>query len=112
MTEAYRLIEVFTSEDVRWQGHPASKAVIDFVAGLGQAARSIVTRGIGGSYENGDKTTLELEVLSYHLPLKIEILVPAAAFEAALAGVVERVPDGMVCVSDRAVVSRRSTRGA
>jgi PII-like signaling protein len=108
MSEPYRLVEIFTSEDVRWQGHPVGKAVIDYVAGLGLAARCVVLRGIAGAYENGEKTTLELEVLSYHLPIKIEILLPAEAIDTVLPGIQERVADGFVLVSDRTLISRRS----
>lgn len=108
MPQPYSVVEIFTSEDVRWQGHPVGKALVDFIAGLGLAARCVVMRGIAGGYENGERSTLEMEFLSYHLPLKIEIVLPSSELAAVLPGIEERVTDGMVLVSDRVLRSHRT----
>ena len=44
----YKKIEIFTSEEARWQGQPLYAAVVQFVHDLKIAARCLVTRGIEG----------------------------------------------------------------
>lgn len=107
---SYKVIEVFTSEDTRWQGKPVFEAILDFVNGLRVSARCSVFRGIAGCYENGELSTMKLEILSFKMPLKIEIVLPAAEAERVLAAVREMVDDGVVGVRDLNVVSHRTEK--
>ena len=75
--QQYKKIEIFTSEEARWQGQPLYDAIVQFVHDLKIAARCLVTRGIEGSYESGEIATGRLEVLSYNMPVRITIIVPA-----------------------------------
>ncbi|MEJ2032276.1 MAG: DUF190 domain-containing protein, partial [Deltaproteobacteria bacterium] len=76
-TMLYKIIEIFTSEEAKWHGRVLYDAVVEQVNGLKIAARTIVTRAIEGSYENGEIATGRIEVLSYNLPVRITIILPA-----------------------------------
>jgi CBS domain-containing protein len=106
----YKIIEIFTCEGVRWQENFLQDAIVQFVHDLKIAARCLVTRGIGGSYESGEIATGRLEVLSYNMPLRITIVVPAAESEMILSRAEQMVSDGIVAVHDLNVISHK-TRG-
>ncbi len=106
----YKVIEIFTGEEARWQGKQLHSAIVGRVNDLKIAARCIVTRGIEGSYENGEIATGRLEVLSYNMPIRITIIVPAAEFDAVLSAVEEMVADGIIASRDVEVVLHK-TRG-
>ena len=82
----YQAIEIFTSETARFRNQPAADAVIQYIRDLKIAARCIVTRGIAGCYESGEITTPKLEVLSYNLPLRIYIVLPAGGNRSGAGG--------------------------
>ena len=108
--QQYKKIEIFTSEEARWQGRPLYAAIVQFVHDLKIAARCLVTRGIEGSYESGEIATGRLEVLSYNMPMRITIIVPAVESERILSKAEEMVTDGIVAVQDLSVISHK-TRG-
>jgi CBS domain-containing protein len=104
----YKKIEIFTSEQARWQGRPLYDALVQFVHDLKIAARCLVTRGIEGSYESGEIATGRLEVLSYNMPLRITIIVPAVEADRIVSKVEVMVKDGIVAVEDLNVVSHKT----
>lgn len=104
----YKAIEIFTDEEARCQGKPVTDAVLDYVHSLKIAARCIVTRGIAGCYESGEITTTRVEVLSYNLPVRIYIVLPAAAIDQVLAGLDPLVSDGIIALHDLSVVSHKA----
>jgi CBS-domain-containing membrane protein len=104
----YKKVEIFTSEQTRWQGRPLYDAVVQFVHDLKIAARCSVTRGIEGSYETGEIATVRLEVLSYNMPLRITIITPAVEADKILSQVEVMVKDGIVAVEDLNVVSHKT----
>lgn len=106
----YKLITVYTSEDARWHGKSVSEAIVTFVRGLKLAARCAVTRGIAGCYENGELATTTIEVLSYKMPLKVEIVLPTSEAERVLPTVQDMVSDGIVSVGDLDVVSHKTQK--
>lgn len=106
--QQYKKIEIFTSEEVRWQGQPLYAAIVQFVHDLKIAARCLVTRGIEGSYESGEIATGRLEVLSYNMPVRITIIVPAFESERILSKAEEMVTDGIVAVQDLSVISYKT----
>jgi len=107
----YKIIEIFTGAEARWQGQPLHSAVVQAVHDLKIAARCLVLRGIEGAYESGEIATGSLEVLSYNMPLRITIVAPAAEAEKIVALAKEMVQDGIVAMQEVQVVSHR-TRGA
>jgi CBS domain-containing protein len=106
----YKIIEIFTSEQERWHGQQLHSAVVQHVSGLKIAARCIVTRGIEGSYESGEVSTGRIEVLSYNMPVRIAIVLPASDFPRVLLEVEKMVTDGIIGVRDLSVVAYK-TRG-
>ncbi len=103
----YNVIEIFTSEEARWNGRPVHSAVIEHVRKAKIAARCLVIKGIAGCYESGEVATGLIEVLSFNLPLKIEIILPSAELNVILPGIEEMVTDGIVVVEDMDIRSHR-----
>lgn len=106
----YKAIEIFTSEEARCQGKPATDAVIDYIRKLKIAARCIVTRGIAGCYENGEVTTQKLEVLSFNLPIRIYIVLPASETARVLADFNKMLIDCIIALHDLKVVGHRARK--
>jgi CBS domain-containing protein len=106
----YKVIVIYTSEDARWHGKPVYEAVVSFVRNLKLAARCAVTRSVAGCYENGDMAATKIEILSFKMPLKIEIVLPASEAERVLPTVGEMITDGIVSVADLQVVSHKTQK--
>jgi len=106
----YRVIEIFTSEDARCGGTALYRAVVHKVSSFRIAARCVVTRGIAGSYESGEVATQAIEVLSYNMPLKIEIILPAAELSRVLPEIEAMVTDGMVVVEEMDIRCHRTKK--
>lgn len=106
----YSVIEVFTSEEARWHGVPLYDAIVRAVAKEGAFARCLVTKGIAGCYEDGELASHRVLDLSYNMPLKIEIVLPASELERVLARVEEMVGDGIIVVEDVEIRSHRTHR--
>jgi CBS domain-containing protein len=104
----YKIIEIFASEEARWQGRALYSAIVQNVNDLKIAARTIVTRGIEGSYESGEMVTGRIEVLSYNMPVHITIILPAMEFDHVLSKVEEMVADGIVAVRNIDVISHKA----
>lgn len=104
----YKAIEIFTSEEVRWQGKPLSDAIVRFISGLKIAARCMVTRGTDGCYESGEVATRKLEVLSYNMPLRIHVILPAGDLERVLPDIEKMVTEGIVVIHHLDVASHKT----
>lgn len=100
MPLTYRIIEIFTSEEARFGGRPLYDAVVEFVSRSKIAARCIVTRGIAGSYENGEIASTNIEVLLFNMPIKIEIILPSAELDTILPKIEEMVRNGIVAIRE------------
>lgn len=107
MSLPYGVIEVFTSEQARHGTTPLYQAIVEFVRMQKIAARCIVTKGVAGCYENGEVATHGIEVLSFNMPLKIEIILPMVELERILPEVESMVSDGIVVVEDMRIRSHR-----
>jgi len=104
----YQLIQIYTSESARCQGHPATLAIVDAIRGLRIAARCQVSRCQAGCYENGETSSDRMEILSYNAPVKIEIIVPNAEAEKVTNRLMELLPDGIIAVSELNVLSHKA----
>jgi CBS domain-containing protein len=107
---SYKIIEIFTSEEARWRGGPLAEAIVQHVRSLKIAARTMVARATQGSYESGEISTTGVEVLSYNMPVRVSVVLPASELENVLPKIEEMVEDGIVAVQDLNVVSHK-TRG-
>lgn len=103
MSLDYRMIEVFTNEEAKYKGQSLHAAIVLRVRDLRIAARCIVLRGVAGCYETGEIATQGIEVLSFNMPLKIEIILPSAELERVLPIIEEMVGEGIVVVGDRSM---------
>lgn len=103
----YKVISIYANENARWQGKSLGDALIKLLKERRAAARCLVTRGVAGCDENGQESTSHVEVLSFNLPLKIEIVLPGPEAETILPQVSEMVGEGIVGVSNLRVVSHR-----
>lgn len=106
----YKMIEIFTSENVRWNHKPLAVAVMEAVGKLKTASRCMITRAVAGSYENGEMSTSRVEVLSYRMPLKIEILMPENELPLLLPELESMVVDGIITVRDSQMVSHKTEK--
>ncbi len=104
----YKAVEIFTSEKARYGKKPVVDAVLEYVQGLKLAARCIVTRGIAGCYESGELATGRLEILSFNMPVRIYIVIPAAETERVLDGLNGMISDGILVLHDLNVLSHRA----
>lgn len=100
MSINYQAITVFTTEQAKYKGKPLSAALVERISNLHIAARCIVCRGIAGCYENGDIATHGIEVLSFNMPLKIEIIFPSAELQCLLPIIDEIVTDGIAMIQE------------
>lgn len=107
----YKAIEIFTSEEARYRKKPVADAVMQYIKDLKIAARCIVTRGVAGSYESGEVATGRIVILSFNMPVRIYIVLPAAETERVLSGLNGIVTEGIVALHDLNVLSHR-TRSA
>jgi CBS domain-containing protein len=103
----YKAIEISTSEEARYCKKPLADVIVQFIRDLKIAARCIVTRGVSGCYESGELATHRLEVLSYNLPMRIYIVIPAAEAQRVLDGINGMVADGIIALHDLHVLSHR-----
>jgi CBS domain-containing protein len=104
----YKAIEIFTSEETHYRNKPVAEAVIQRIRDLKIAARCIVTRGIAGSYESGELATGRLEILSFNLPIRIYIVIPAVETERVLNALDGMIDSGIVALHDLNVLSHRA----
>lgn len=103
----YKSIVIFTSENARYGNAPLCKAVIHYVRDLKIHARTFVSKGIAGSYENGEIAHHAIEVISMNMPLRIEIILPASELDTVLPELEKIVEDGIITVNDINIVSCR-----
>lgn len=106
----YKIIHVFTSEEARFEGRPLQEAIIERVRGLKTAARCMVTRADAGCYENGEVATRKIEILSFNMPVHIEIVLPEAEAALLLPQIERMVEDGIVGVGSMTVSLHRTRK--
>ncbi|MDR3631624.1 MAG: DUF190 domain-containing protein [Desulfocapsaceae bacterium] len=105
----YTCIEIFTSESARWQGQALHYAIVRYVNALKIAARTIVSKGVAGSYESGDLASEWIEVLSFNMPVRITIILPASETASVLAGIQEMVAEGIIALREMDVVFHKTS---
>ncbi|MGC8494595.1 MAG: DUF190 domain-containing protein [Syntrophobacteraceae bacterium] len=104
----YKIIEIYTSEETKWHRRPVHSAVIECMSSLKIPVRTIVTRGIGGAYENGEITAGGFDILSCKGPIHITIILNADYFDDILSKVQEMVPEGIITARDVEVLVHRA----
>jgi CBS domain-containing protein len=110
MSLKYKVIKIYTSEDIHWHGKVLYNAIIEYIRSLKLAARCSINRGIAGCYETGEVSTQNLLDLSYNLPITIEIILPAVELEMVLSHLEEMVVDGIIAIHELEVRSYHSSK--
>ncbi len=110
MSLDYRVIEIFTSEEAKFKGMPLFQSIVKKVSSFKIAARCIVSRGIAGCYENGEICTQGIEILSFNMPIKIEIILPVAELDRVLPEIQKMVTDGIVLVEKMNICCHITTK--
>ncbi len=106
--QPYKVIDIFTSEEARWQGQLLPRAIGEYIRDLKIPARLLVVRGVAGVYESGEISTPGIEILGYNMPVWIRIILPAPEAGQVLPTLEKMVTDGIVAVQDLQVVSHRT----
>ena len=70
MAMNYRLITIYTAEEVRRHGKPLHEAVTDYVQHLKIAARCVVFRAMAGCYETGEIASQNLSLIHISEPTR------------------------------------------
>jgi CBS-domain-containing membrane protein len=110
MPIAYRVIEIHTSEEVRCQGRLLHERIVDHVRDLRIGARCVVYQGSEAVYENGEAVTAKVMALSYNMPLRIEILLPAAEAERILPELESMVCEGLIGARELTVFAHKTRK--
>ena len=106
----YKLIEIFTSEDVRYRHRPVAEAILQLVQTMQIAGRCHVAKGTDACYETGEMATQNLLELSYNLPVKIEILLPSADAATLLPLLEDILTEGVIAVRDTSVYTYKTNQ--
>jgi CBS domain-containing protein len=96
MAIEYNIIEIFTDEEARYKGKPLYKAIVDLVKDLKIIARCVVFKGTEAYYETGEMAMQDILIISYNLPIKIEILLPSTELDKVM-NALEIMIDSGIC---------------
>ena len=96
----YNIIEIYTSEEVRCGKKVLHEEIVACIRQLKIAARCIVSKGIEAVYEDGEIATQKMLNLSYNMPLKIEIILPASERKQVLNKLEPMVCEGIISWRD------------
>lgn len=110
MSIKYSIIEVFTDEETRHKGKPVWEAIMERIKSLKIAARVGVYKGIAGCRENGDVSINSIEVLSYNMPVKVEVILPSTQLDNVLPIVDNLVTNGIVSTREVNVAIYRAEK--
>jgi CBS domain-containing protein len=107
----YKVIDIFTNEQAWWQGRPLTDAILERIRDMKIAARTMIVKGSQGSYETGEVAGMEkIEPVSYNMPVRITIVIPAAELARVSSAIEEMVDDGIIGVHDVDLIIHK-TRG-
>ncbi len=110
MSLRYSEINIFTSEEVLFHGAPLYEEVVRYIHELKIAARCMVTRCIGGCYENGEMATQAVMAASFNMPVMIKIIVPSAQADTILQTLEQMVDEGIVAVQEVNIHSHKTRK--
>jgi PII-like signaling protein len=100
---AARKVTIYVNEDTQYRLGPLYEAILTYLLhkGVAGATATRATEGFGGHRRIH---TSKIEVLSEHLPIRIEFVETAARVEELLPDLYEMVNDGLIEVQDTYVI--------
>ncbi|MBF0119541.1 MAG: DUF190 domain-containing protein [Desulfobacterales bacterium] len=100
MSAKYHMVDIFTSEEARYEGFPLSDKVVAYIQSLKIAARCIVIRGVEGCYENGEISTQNILDISLNMPIQIKIILPSAQIDIVLPALEKMISEGIMTANE------------
>jgi len=98
-----RKVTIYVNEDARHHLTPLYEAVLTFLLHKGVAGAT-ATRAMAGFGAHRKMHTTRVEVLTEHLPIRIEFIESAAKVDELLPTLYEMVEDGLIEVQDTQVI--------
>lgn len=100
-------VTIFVNEDTQQHLQPLYAAILSFLLHKGVAGAT-ATRAVAGFGGHHIVHSTKIEVLSEHLPIRIEFVESAEKVEEVLPSLCEMVTDGVIEVQDTQVVKAAS----
>lgn len=100
---AAKKVTIFVNEDTQRHLNPLYESILTFLMSKGVAGAT-ATRALAGFGGHGVLHTPKVEVLSEHLPIRIEFVESAEKVEEILPTLYDMLSDGMIEVQDTTVV--------
>lgn len=98
-------ITIFTSEEKRFHHRPLFEAILDKLKEAG-VSTATVTRGIAGFGNDRKVSTINIEVLSYSLPIVIEATDAADKIDAVVPTITAFVEGGVIEVMPVQIIAK------
>jgi PII-like signaling protein len=105
-----RKVTIYVNEDTRHHVGPLYEAVLDLLRRKGVAGAT-ASRALAGFGPGHKLHTSKIEVLSEHLPIRIEFVDSASRVDEVLPALYDLVTDGLIEMQDTTVV-KAATRAA
>src|SRR5215472_13355194 len=96
-------VTICVNEDTQYHLQPLYQAILTYLMSKGVAGAT-ATRAMAGFGPHQVMHTTRIEVLSEHLPIRIEFVDSAEVIDALLPTLYEMVSDGLIEVQDTTVV--------
>jgi PII-like signaling protein len=100
---AAKKVTIFVNEDTQHRFGPLSDAILDFLLHKGVSGAT-ATRAMAGFGARRVMHTTKIEVLTEHLPIRIEFIESARKIDEILPTLYDMVTDGVIEVQDTQVV--------
>jgi PII-like signaling protein len=94
---------IYVNEDTRYHHRPLYEAILEFLLNRGVAGAT-ATRALAGFGAHHTLHTPHIEVLSEHLPIRIEFIESAEKINELLPSLYDMVSDGLIEVQETTVV--------
>jgi PII-like signaling protein len=100
---AAKKVIIYVNEDTQYHLQPLYQAILTYLMNKGVAGAT-ATRAMAGFGPHQVMHTTKIEVLSEHLPIRIEFVDSAEAIDTILPTLYDMVSDGLIEVQDTTVV--------
>jgi PII-like signaling protein len=104
-------VTIYVTEGARYHHQPIYMAVLQYLFYHGVSGAT-VTRGIAGYGAGHHLHSINVEVLSTNLPVKVEFIESAERVDSLLAKLYEMVPSGLIEVQDTTIIKPPRTSDA
>src|SRR5437867_7409776 len=96
-------VTIYVNEDTQYHLQPLYEAILGYLMHKGVAGAT-ATRAMAGFGPHQVMHTTKIEVLTEHLPIRIEFIESAGKIEALLPTLYDMVSDGLIEIQDTTVI--------